>query len=29
VRKYRFGRYGNTPIDRALRAVLPARHVNG
>lgn len=29
VRKYRFGRYGTTPIDRALRAVLPRRHVNG
>ena len=29
VRKYRFGRYGSTPIDRALRAILPRRHVNG
>lgn len=29
IRKYRFGRYGATPIDRVLRAVLPQRHVNG
>ena len=29
IRKYRFGRYGTTPIDRLLRAVLQRRHVNG
>jgi uncharacterized membrane protein len=29
VRKYRFGRFGATPIDRALRAVLPRRQASG
>jgi uncharacterized membrane protein len=29
IRKYRFGRYGRTPIDRVLRAVLPRGHANG
>lgn len=29
IRKYRFGRYGTTPIDRVLRALLTRRHANG
>jgi uncharacterized membrane protein len=29
IRKYRFGRYGTTPLDRVLRAVLQRRQVNG
>ena len=29
IRKYRFGRYGATPIDRVLRTILERRHVNG
>jgi uncharacterized membrane protein len=29
IRKYRFGRYGTTPLDRVLRAVLQRGQVNG
>jgi uncharacterized membrane protein len=29
IRKYRFGRYGTTPLDRVLRALLQRRQVNG
>lgn len=28
IRKWRFGRYGRSPIDRALRAILPQRQLS-